>query len=104
MRMQPDEIAWPIYSGWLVPWMRYCVSLPPEYKYSPRAPIGFCGPPVTKAGIGPSRACSPGVGVHDGHSSLRPTVAMPLHACASSPTVRPYRIAWLLGRDENRNM
>ena len=30
MRMQPDEIAWPIYSGWLVPWMRYSVSLPPS--------------------------------------------------------------------------
>jgi hypothetical protein len=23
MRMQPDEIAWPIYSGWLVPWILY---------------------------------------------------------------------------------
>src|SRR5215467_7096665 len=21
-RMQPDEMAWPIYSGWLVPWTR----------------------------------------------------------------------------------
>ena len=29
MRMQPDEMAWPIYSGWLVPWMRYRVSLLP---------------------------------------------------------------------------
>src|ERR1700751_2335987 len=48
--MQPDEMARPIYSGWLVPWIRYCVSLPSEYRYSPRAPIGFCGPPVTKAG------------------------------------------------------
>src|SRR5260370_1092408 len=27
MRMHPDDIAWPIYSGWLVPWMRYRVSL-----------------------------------------------------------------------------
>ncbi len=27
--MQPEEIAWPIYSGWLVPWMRYSVSLLP---------------------------------------------------------------------------
>jgi hypothetical protein len=23
MRMQPEEIAWPIYSGWLVPWILY---------------------------------------------------------------------------------
>ena len=30
MRMQPDEMAWPIYSGWLVPWMRYRVSLLPS--------------------------------------------------------------------------
>jgi hypothetical protein len=29
MRMQPDDMAWPIYSGWLVPWMRYRVSLLP---------------------------------------------------------------------------
>src|SRR5215207_8820187 len=29
IRMQPDEMAWPIYSGWLVPWMRYRVSLLP---------------------------------------------------------------------------
>src|SRR5262249_22161724 len=78
--MQPDEIARPIYSGWLVPWIRYCVSLPPEYKYSPRAPIGFCGPPGTKAGKGPSRACSPAVGVQEGHSSFRPTVAGPRQA------------------------
>ena len=28
--LQPDEMAEPIYSGWLVPWMRYSVSLPPE--------------------------------------------------------------------------
>jgi hypothetical protein len=32
MRMQPDEMAWPIYSGWLVPWMRYRVSLLPWYR------------------------------------------------------------------------
>ena len=30
MRMQPEEIDAPIYSGWLVPWMRNSVSLPPE--------------------------------------------------------------------------
>src|SRR6185437_9264279 len=30
MRMQPDEMAWPIYSGWLVPWMRNRVSLLPS--------------------------------------------------------------------------
>src|SRR5438132_6539506 len=29
MRMQPEEMAWPIYSGWLVPWTRYNVSLLP---------------------------------------------------------------------------
>jgi hypothetical protein len=27
MRMKPDETACPIYSGWLVPCMRYKVSL-----------------------------------------------------------------------------
>jgi hypothetical protein len=26
MRMQPDDMAWPIYSGWLVPWMRYRIG------------------------------------------------------------------------------
>src|SRR5437764_14472897 len=31
MRMQPDEIAEPMNSGWLVPWMRYSVSLLPAY-------------------------------------------------------------------------
>ena len=30
MRMQPDEMAWPIYSGWLVPWIWYRVSLLPS--------------------------------------------------------------------------
>jgi hypothetical protein len=29
-RLQPDDMAWPIYSGWLVPWMRYRVSLLPS--------------------------------------------------------------------------
>ena len=29
-RMQPEEIDEPIYSGWLVPWIRNRVSLPPE--------------------------------------------------------------------------
>ena len=29
------------------------------------------------------------VGTHDGHSSLRPTLAMPYQASASSPTVTP---------------
>ncbi len=29
MRMQPEEIAWPSISGWLVPWMRNSVSLLP---------------------------------------------------------------------------
>src|SRR5215475_1886007 len=31
-RMQPDEIACPIYSGWLVPWTRNSVSLLPWYR------------------------------------------------------------------------
>src|SRR6266571_5454067 len=93
MRMQPDEMARPIYSGWLVPWIRYWVSLPPEYRYSPRAPIGFCGPPATKAGKGPSRACSPAVGVHDGHSSLRPTVAMPFFFFNDTATTEIYTLS-----------
>ena len=29
-RLQPDDMAWPIYSGWLVLWMRYRVSLLPS--------------------------------------------------------------------------
>src|SRR4030088_1777268 len=34
MRMQPDDMAWPIYSGWLVPWMRYRGSLVASEKES----------------------------------------------------------------------
>jgi hypothetical protein len=44
MRMQPDEMVWPIHSGWLVPWMRYRVSLLPSRKGA-RAPSGLAGPP-----------------------------------------------------------
>jgi len=44
MRMQPDEMVWPIYSGWLVPWMRYRVSLLSSRKGA-RAPSGLAGPP-----------------------------------------------------------
>jgi hypothetical protein len=29
-RLQPDDMAWPIYSGWLVLWMRYRVSWLPS--------------------------------------------------------------------------
>jgi hypothetical protein len=29
-RLQPDDMAWPIYSGWFVLWMRYRVSLLPS--------------------------------------------------------------------------
>ena len=41
MRMQPDDIAWPIELGWLVPWIRYWV-LP---RYMARAPSGLSMPP-----------------------------------------------------------
>src|SRR5690606_4224848 len=45
-RKQPDEMAWPIVCGWLVPWMRYTV-LP---RYIARAPSGLPGPPAMKRG------------------------------------------------------
>src|SRR3954452_15068114 len=92
MRIQPDEIEAPIYSGWLVPWIRNNVSLPPEYRYSAREPIGLSGPGGTNFGT-PSLEISPGVGCQGGHSVLLPTLAIPDHAMASSPTVIPYRIA-----------
>src|SRR5436305_14973151 len=92
MRMQPDEIDAPIYSGWLVPWIRNNVSLPPEYRYIAREPIGLSGPGGTKVGT-PRREISPGVGCHAGHSVMLPILAMPDQAMASSPTVIPDRIA-----------
>ena len=56
----------------------------------PRAPSGFWGPPVTKDGNGPSRSCSPAVGVHDGHSAMRPIAGDSASSFeASSPTVMP---------------
>src|SRR4030088_1382188 len=88
MRMQPEEIEAPIYSGWLVPWIRNRVSLPPEYRYSAREPIGLSGPGATNFGT-PRREISPGVGCQAGHSVMLPILAMPDHAIASSPTVMP---------------
>jgi len=32
MRMQPDDTAAPMRSGWLVPWMRYSVSFGPRCR------------------------------------------------------------------------
>jgi hypothetical protein len=29
IRMQPDDMFWPMVQGWLVPWMRKIVSRPP---------------------------------------------------------------------------
>src|ERR1700733_4446202 len=88
IRMQPEEIDAPIYSGWLVPWIRNSVSLPPEYRYSAREPIGLSGPGATKVGT-PSRSISPLVGCHGGHSVMAPPLAIPDQAMASSPTVMP---------------
>src|ERR1700736_3079613 len=88
IRMQPEEIDAPIYSGWLVPCIRNRVSLPPEYKYSARDPIGLSGPGATKLGT-PSRSISLLVGCQGGHSVMLPILAMPDHAMASSPTVMP---------------
>src|SRR3954464_2408339 len=88
IRIQPEEIDAPIYSGWLVPWIRNSVSLPPEYRYSARAPIGLSGPGATKVGT-PSREISLLVGCHGGHSVMLPILAMPDQAIASSPTVMP---------------
>src|SRR6266550_5590576 len=88
MRMQPDEIDAPLYSGWLVPRLRNSVSLPPEYRYSAREPIGLSGPGATKVGT-PSREISLLVGCQGGHSVMLPILAMPDHAIASSPTVIP---------------
>ena len=51
-RMQPDEALVPMVHGSLVPWMRYSVSLLPEYKvHGPRSdrivgtafPLCSCG-------------------------------------------------------------
>ena len=44
-------LASSIYSGWLVPWMRYNVSCCcPGKDESARAPSGLAGPPGTRAG------------------------------------------------------
>src|ERR1700753_2705590 len=87
-RMQPEEIDAPIYSGWLVPWIRNSVSLPFEYRYIAREPIGLSGPGPTKVGT-PRRSISPEVGCQAGHSVIAPTLATPDHDIASSPTVMP---------------
>src|SRR5262249_8464147 len=65
-RMQPEEIDAPIYSGWLVPWIRNSVSLPFEYRYIAREPIGLSGPCASLGGS-PRRVISPAVGCHGGH-------------------------------------
>src|SRR5450631_3145603 len=45
MRIQPDDTEWPIFSGSLVPWIRYSVSLLPSKRDKARAPSGLSGPP-----------------------------------------------------------
>src|SRR5262249_6510532 len=83
-RMQPDEMVGRLYPGGVVRGPRNRVSLRPWSRYIARAPIGLCGPPVTWSGTSPIRFLISAVGVQDGHSSMRPTLATPDHASASS--------------------
>src|SRR5690606_18823142 len=91
-RMHPFDTAVRISQGSLVPWIRNMVSRPLRSRWSARAPSGLFSPPGTPAAYFARcglRLIMFAVGVHDGHSALRPILALPLKVSPSSPTATP---------------